>query len=193
MKLQSGLACSLLCLCFSSFTQAQEPLQAETKLGAAKALSSAVLALNGISKDGDSPEFATLPSAPEPMLTPQPIAKQSQKPKIENRASRSEVLLWKGLAVAEHSAAVFDAWSTRQSLTSGNGYERDPLMKPFANSAAIYPVLQIAPFGADYLSHRFMRSNHVFLRRVWWIPQVASISGSMWCGARNLRVADLRR
>lgn len=129
--------------------------------------------------------------APEPMLTPQPVAKQVSR--SLDRPSRGQIFLWRGLAVADHSAALFDSWSTRASLSSGNGYERDPLMRPFANSAAIYPMLQIAPFGADYLSHRFMRSNHVFLRRVWWVPQAASIGSSMWCGARNLHVAELKR
>jgi hypothetical protein len=126
------------------------------------------------------------------MLTPQSVAKQVSKSPLD-RPSRGQIFMWRGLAVADHSAALFDAWSTRASLSSGNGYERDPLMRPFANSAAIYPMLQIAPFGADYLSHRFMRSNHAFLRRAWWVPQVASIGSSMWCGARNLHVADLKR
>src|SRR5262249_36627708 len=57
--------------------------------------------------------------------------------------------IWWGLTAAQHSAATFDAWSTRKSISSGNGYERNPLMKPFADSAAIYPVIQVVPLGLD--------------------------------------------
>jgi hypothetical protein len=52
-------------------------------------------------------------------------------------------------------------------LGSGNGYEHDPLIKPFANSAAIYPALQALPLGLDYLSSRMMRSSKGMVRRLW--------------------------
>jgi hypothetical protein len=133
-----------------------------------------------------SAELAVLPVAPQPLMS---VASKPERPS----PSRKQVLAWRGLMLGEHSAATFDAWSTRASLTSGNGYERNFLMKPFANSSAIYPVLQIAPFGFDYLGHRFMRSNNAFLRRAWWVPQAASMTASIWCGARNVHVANLSR
>ena len=176
MKHRRSVACWLFCFGFSLFTDAQNVSRTDDKIQASDFRPTAVLALNTMPKDGAAPELAALPTAPEPMLVPQPVVKPSSNPEIKD-SNRRDVRLWKGLAVAEHSAAVFDGWSTRESLTSGNGYEQDPLMKPFANSAAIYPMLQIAPFGADYLSHRFMRSSHVL----------------MWCAARNVQVADLRR
>src|SRR5579864_2379721 len=45
--------------------------------------------------------------------------------------------LWFALSVAEHSAAGFDAWSTRKAVPEGRT-ETDPMMRPFAHSAAIY-------------------------------------------------------
>lgn len=192
MKRQRSVVCWLFCFGLSLFAEAQEAPRTGGKIQAIDSRPTTVLAMNSMPRDASGSELAALPTAPEPMLTPQPVIKPTSNPEIKG-PTRGEVRLWKGLAVAEHSAAIFDGWSTRESLTSGNGYETDPLMKPFANSAAIYPMLQIGPFGADYLSHRFMRSNHAFLRRMWWVPQVASISSSMWYGARNVQVADLKR
>ena len=100
--------------------------------------------------------------------------------------------VWWALTAMQHGGAAFDAWSTRQSLSSGNGYERDPLMKPFANSPAIYPALQILPTGLDYLSNRMLRSQNTMVRRLWWMPQTVSTIGFVWSGARNLHVASLR-
>ena len=153
-------------------------------------LSKTVLAQNGTPSMEASLKLA-LPTA-EPMLAMQPLVQQSPK-REAIQPSVKEIRLWRGLVIAEHSAALFDAWSTRRSISSGNGYERNPLIKPFANSPAIYPVLQVAPLGVDFLSHRLMRSNNAFLRRVWWVPQVASVGGSLWVGARNIHVAGLKR
>lgn len=58
---------------------------------------------------------------------------------------------WLTLTVSQHSAALFDAWSTRKVLVSCKGYERDPLLKPFAGSAAIYPATQVFPAALDLL------------------------------------------
>jgi hypothetical protein len=133
----------------------------------------------------DALEPAMLPVAPQPA---------SQRfVSSESGPSHRQILTWRGLVLAQHSAAVFDAWSTRNAIQSGNGYERDPLMRPFANSAAIYPMLQIMPAGFDFLSHRMMRSQNLFLRRTWWIPQTVSIAGSLWSGSRNVHVANLKR
>ena len=99
---------------------------------------------------------------------------------------------WLSLTLAQHGSAAFDAWSTRQALGSGNGYERDPLLRPFAKSAAIYPALQVLPFGLDYLSSRMVRSQNTIVRRFWWLPQTVSTVGFVWTGARNLHVANVR-
>src|SRR6185312_11650273 len=130
-----------------------------------------------------------LPAAPDPI---QPIATPVIRTATPER-SRGAAMKWQALLVAEHSAAVFDAWSTRRALSSGNGYERDPLMKPFANSATIYPATQAAPLLFDFLGYRMMKSQNRYLRHTWWVPQAISFAGSVWCGSRNLRVANLKR
>jgi len=125
-------------------------------------------------------------------LTPQPVLKPTTN-QHESGASQRELRIWKTLLIAQHSAAVFDAWTTRRSIESGNGYERNVLVRPFASSPAIYPALQVAPLAFDYLSHRMMRSENRLFRKTWWLPQAASTVASLWCGSRNLRVASLKR
>lgn len=109
---------------------------------------------------------------------------------VPDRVSPREQKAWMALSLASHGTAAFDAYSTRASIASGRGYERDPLMKPFANSGLIYPAAQVVPFGLDYLSRRMMRSNNTVLRHTWFLPQLASTVGSAWVGVRNLHVAN---
>jgi len=97
---------------------------------------------------------------------------------------------WVGLATAQHSAAAFDAWSTRASITSGKGQELDPFMKPFANSGAIYAAIQLAPLATDYIAARMMRSHKGFVRKLWWLPQSVTTAGYMVSGVRNMHVAS---
>jgi hypothetical protein len=109
---------------------------------------------------------------------------------LPEKPSVKQQRIWWALTVAQHGAATFDAWSTRQSLESGYGYERNPLMKPFAGSPAIYPVIQVVPVGLDFLSRHMMQSRHGFLRKTWWLPQTIATAGFVWSGANNLRVAN---
>ena len=96
--------------------------------------------------------------------------------------------LWYAVTVLPHAAAAFDGWTTREVISSGRGRELNPFMKPFANSAAVYPALQVVPAGMDYLGLRFMRSRSPLLRKLWWTPQVASAAISVACGIHNLGV-----
>lgn len=127
----------------------------------------------------------TIISAP---IQPVPIVKTRTSETTLCKSTR----MWWVLTAVQHGSAAFDAWSTRESLSSGNGYERDPLMKPFANSPAIYPALQVLPIGLDYLSNRMIRSQNTVVRRLWWMPQTVSTVGFLWSGARNLHVAAMR-
>jgi hypothetical protein len=95
---------------------------------------------------------------------------------------------WIGLAVAEHAAAAFDAWSTRASLKTGYTRELDPIVKPFAQSAAIYPVLQLMPIVSDLLSRKMLHSSHPLFRKIWWLPQTTNMTASMFSGIHNLRM-----
>ena len=105
----------------------------------------------------------------------------AEKPTVSKR--QRETLY--ALMAAEHGAALFDAWSTRQALRQG-GRELDPLVRPFAHSAVLYPALQVAPLAADYLASKLIRSHHPVLRKLWWVPQTVTTAGSLYCGATNL-------
>ncbi len=104
------------------------------------------------------------------------------RPTIEptERASR----LWFTLSVAEHSAAGFDAWSTRKAISEGRA-EADPMMRPFAHSAAIYGAIQVVPFGLDYIANRMHRSTG-WTRHVWWVPQSVATATYLFSGSYNV-------
>jgi hypothetical protein len=101
------------------------------------------------------------------------------------RSNRS----WLALTIAQHTAATFDAWSTRRAISRGGSYEADPLMRPFAHSSALYGVMQIGPGALDYLARRMRRSDHKWVRRLWWVPQSAATVGFVYSGAHNLAVS----
>jgi hypothetical protein len=103
------------------------------------------------------------------------------KPRKMSHAQRRA---WFLLATVQHGAAFFDARTTRDAMR--HYQELDPLLRPFAHSAAIYPVMQIAPVGLDWLARRLATSRHKWLRRLWWVPQAAATAGFIWSGAHNL-------
>ncbi|MBV8206766.1 MAG: hypothetical protein JO041_08230 [Acidobacteria bacterium] len=158
------------------------------------------VALRSAPADAPAPEAAS--NAPASPLATNPVtpslAAQAtrgffpmlHRAAVPQKSSPAERKAWLGLSLMAHGTAAFDAFSTRESISSGHGYERNPLMKPFAGSAAIYPATQALPFGFDYLSRRMMRSDHALLRHTWWLPQLAESAGSMWVGVRNLHVSQ---
>lgn len=93
--------------------------------------------------------------------------------------------IWYGLVAAGHSAAVFDAYTTRRAISGGYGTESDPLLRPFAHSNAMYFATQVSPAVMDYVGHRMMTSNHTWMRRMWWVPQVAGTGLSLSAGVHN--------
>ena len=99
------------------------------------------------------------------------------------RMSRS----WLALAMVQHGAATFDAYSTRQAIGRG-AVEDDPLMRPFAHSGAIYAAIQVGPLLLDYVARRMQHSEYRMVRRVWFVPQTASTAGFILSGAHNLNV-----
>lgn len=135
-----------------------------------------------------SAAIAAAPVAVEPISPMVRIARPSEN---TNTAMKHE-RLWLSLSIAQHASAAFDAWSTQESISSGRGYEQNPLLKPFAKSAAIYPVSQGLPIGLDYLSRRMRRSSNGFARKMWWAPQSVSTAVYIWAGTQNLRVAYSR-
>ncbi len=102
----------------------------------------------------------------------------------ESIPSRRE---WLALMILEHSAAAFDAYSTRGAISRG-AKEEDPMMRPFAHSPAIYAAIQVGPVLFDLLARHMQRSRYDFERRTWWLPQSASTGASTFSGVHNLRV-----
>lgn len=105
-----------------------------------------------------------------------------QRPDVPKKAYYS-------LALLQHSAVAFDSWSTRRLVDAG-GRELNPLLKPVAGSAALYPVMQTWPLALDYLGAHMARSNKSWMRKIWWLPQTASAASSFVIGARNVSLAN---
>ena len=119
----------------------------------------------------------TGPSFSEAFLPPPAFRPPFELPATHRR-------LWLFLSTAEHSAATYDAWSTRRALAAGR-MEADPLMRPFAGSAALYPAMQLVPFGLDYLARRLQRSSG-WAHRIWWVPQSAATVTFLFSGSYNV-------
>jgi hypothetical protein len=95
---------------------------------------------------------------------------------------------WMILSFASSSAAALDAYSTRRSIAAGN-MEADPMMKPFANSPAIYLATQISPVVMDFVGYKMQHSHNVVLRKMWWLPQTSGTAMSLFAGLHNLQIS----
>lgn len=124
-------------------------------------------------------------------ITPagQPFSNAPVRPAIQGTYETArQRKIWYGLVAASSGAAAFDAWTTRRAVSGGYGVEGDPLLRPFAHSNAIYAATQVSPAVMDYLGHRMMTSHHEWMRRFWWVPQVAGTSFSLGAGIHNYRM-----
>jgi hypothetical protein len=141
-------------------------------------------------------EASALPAAPVPAaaaqesqsletLRLQQPGKYGKMKLVEEAPSRRK---WIALSVAVHGAAAFDAYSTRQAIGRG-AVEADPMMRPFANSPAIYAAIQVAPVALDFAARRMQHSHNVFVRRMWWLPQSGGAAIYLFSGVHNLGVA----
>ncbi len=130
------------------------------------------------------------PSAPDPQelekihVTQLPPARQRSVIGIEGPSRK----VWLLLSIADHSAAAFDAFSTRSAISRG-AVEADPLIRPFAGSDGLYAAIQVAPLTLDFVARRMQRSQHTWLRRTWWVPGSVSTGLFLFAGAHNLTVA----
>jgi hypothetical protein len=157
---------------------------------------SPVVATNSATKD--STLVAALPSAPAPkvkadaeLITPNPVAQPylPAKPVLTRpREMPRQRKMWYGLAVAGHSGAAFDAWSTHRAVAGHYGQEANPFLRPFAGCNAIYAATQVSPAVMDFLGKRMMVSQHGWVRKIWWLPQAAGASMSFVSGAHNVGV-----
>lgn len=125
-----------------------------------------------------APAASTSPDATLNIYLPPPPAFRPQTETLR-RPSRSFFILM----ATEHSAAGFDAWSTRQAVSQGR-IEADPLMRPFAHSSAIYGAIQVFPLGLDFVAHRMQRSSG-WTRHVWWVPQSLATATFLFSGSYN--------
>jgi hypothetical protein len=136
----------------------------------------------------------------QPGMTPVSVAQNSQsfstiripegnEKRYATREAESIPLRreWLALMILEHSAAAFDASSTREAISRG-AKEEDPMMRPFAHSPAIYAAIQVGPALLDVLARHMQRSQYNFVRRTWWVPQTVSTGGSIFSGVHNLSV-----
>lgn len=96
--------------------------------------------------------------------------------------------LWYTLSITGSSAAVFDAWSTRRAISGGYGVEANPMLRPFSHSNAMYAATQVSPLVMDFLGKRMMTSHHQWMRSLWWVPQSAGTSVSLYAGVHNTRL-----
>jgi hypothetical protein len=112
-------------------------------------------------------------------LSPAPLRDRPQK--LQRRE-------WLALSTVQHGAATFDAWSTRRVISSGEGRELNPMLRPFAGNGSLYAVVQVSPLLFDYVGRRMMTSQHNWIRRAWWVPQAVNTIILLASGAHNLSV-----
>jgi hypothetical protein len=139
---------------------------------------------------------ASLPSAPAPkvktdaaLVEPNPAAQPFQpvKPVLTRpRETPRQRKMWYALTIAGSSGAAFDAWSTHRAVVGGFGQEANPFLRPFSHSNAIYAATQASPAVMDYIGKRMMTSRDPWVRKLWWVPQLAGTGMSFFSGAHNV-------
>lgn len=147
-------------------------------------------------------QAAVTPSPPTPGVLPAALSAPRALPEAETNGITSYVgsvrvarvqthhprRNWLLLSVASSGAAAFDAYSTRRAISNG-AVERDPTLKPFANSNGLYAAIQISPLVLDFASYKMQHSENHSLHRMWWIPQSAETAIYVAAGFHNLAVA----
>jgi hypothetical protein len=124
-----------------------------------------------------------------PPIVAQPI--QPVKPAYTRpRETRGQRVAWYTLAAASSGAAAFDAYSTRRALAGNFGTETNPFLRPFAHSSALYAATQVSPVVMDYIGKRMMVSENRWVRKLWWVPQMAGSGFSIVAGVHNMSVVQ---
>jgi hypothetical protein len=128
-------------------------------------------------------------AAAAPALSPiAPVIAVPRRSEYTGHITDGSQKQWMALMIAGHSAATFDAWSTRRAITQSGARELNPMLKPFAGNSSIYAATQIGPTLLDVLSRKMMTSRHPFLQHTWWLPQVLGTAASVFGGVHNLGV-----
>jgi hypothetical protein len=126
----------------------------------------------------DTQSFSTVRISESP-------SKQSSFKEALSDPSRRQ---WLALAIVQHGAAAFDAYSTNQAVAHG-AVEDNPTLRPFAGSPAIYAATQVAPLLFDLMARHMQRSEYPLVRKCWWMPQTLSAGLSIFSGVHNLSIA----
>jgi hypothetical protein len=126
---------------------------------------------------GDAQSFSTV-------RIPEVPTKENRFREALSQPSRRQ---WLALALLQHGAAAFDAYSTRQAVGHG-AVEDNPMLRPFAGSPAIYAATQVAPLLFDLMARHMQRSEYPLFRRCWWMPQTVSAGLSIFSGVHNLHL-----
>ena len=85
-------------------------------------------------------------------------------------------------------SAEFDAATTYTALNARPGtYEVNPLLRPFARNASIFPVLLATSVSVNWLARREARHHHPRLARA---LQLITIADHTACGIHNLNVLE---
>jgi hypothetical protein len=161
---------------------------AETPAASAEPLPAAPIVLSPVPAEASesSSNFLNAPPFSAARMNPLKAAMFNViDPKFE---SRRDQRMWLALSITQHAAAGFDSWTTCSEISSGQGQEMNPLLKPFANNDSLYVVMQITPVVLDVLAHHMMYSSHRWERRTWWLPQALGAASSFAAGGHNLTV-----
>jgi hypothetical protein len=92
------------------------------------------------------------------------------------------------LGAVQTGALISDGVTTRQYLHRGY-VEVDPLTRAFLGRTPTWS--RMAPLGAVqviagmWLAERMSKSQHVWVRRLWWLPQTIGIAGNIAASAHN--------
>jgi hypothetical protein len=142
----------------------------------------AAVAMNVAASPEQNFEATPVTNLPNTPIAAKPIGRIG----VERLPSRK---LWLALSVAQHGAAVLDAYTTRQAIATG-ATEQNPLLRPFASSPAIYAATQVCPLALDYAARRMQLSGNRLVRRMWWLPQSTGAAVSIFSGVHNIGVAN---
>jgi hypothetical protein len=81
-------------------------------------------------------------------------------------------------------SAEFDATTTYRAMNSGGVYETNPMVRPFAHNATIFPVLGASAMGVNYLASWMGKNDH---KKIGTALQIICIGAHVAAGASNLR------
>src|SRR5690348_716864 len=140
------------------------------------------------SSPGSEPDDPiSLAASPTPLAayTPLPARPSLSESLLQPRPEKAPRRGWIALAIAQHSAAAFDAWSTNRALSAGNAQESNPMLRAFAGNPSIYAAIQVGPVLFDYVGRRMMTSRYGWARHTWWVLQAMSTATSIASGAHN--------